>query len=281
MKPRRPNNDASRRYHDRVARQYDAIYEDAYWEFYDRLNWLTIKRYLPVDANARCCDLGCGTGKWGLKLLKSGYPTTFVDHSGAMIEQTRSKVETMGARAAKATTIVGDIVEMPGIESDQFQLMVVMGDPLSICSDAARAAAEMRRICKTGGVVIATADNKLAAVEHFMDQRDTTGLQEFLRTSRTRWLTDNEKEQFELTTFTPAELRHLFERAGWEILSLLGRTILPVRQYRHLLTDEAEVERMLRMEMELAKNESGAGRAAHLQIIVRKPANRIAHLAEI
>jgi ubiquinone/menaquinone biosynthesis C-methylase UbiE len=271
MKHRRQNNDASRRYHDRVARQYDAIYDDAYWEFYDRLNWLTIKRYLPSDANARCCDLGCGTGKWGLKLLKSGYPTTFVDHSAAMIEQARSKIEAMGAKAAKATMMVGDIVDLPGVESDQFQLILAMGDPLSICSHALRAAGEMRRICKPGGVVIATADNKLAAMEHFMDQRDTGGLQEFLRTSKTRWLTDNEREQFELTTFTPAELRRLFERSGWEILSLLGRTILPVRQYRHLLSDDAEVERLLRMEMELAKDESGAGRAAHLQVIARKP----------
>ncbi|MGD0140614.1 MAG: hypothetical protein ABSD28_17235 [Tepidisphaeraceae bacterium] len=37
MKHRRSSNTASRRYHDRVARQYDGIYDDPYWEFHDRL----------------------------------------------------------------------------------------------------------------------------------------------------------------------------------------------------------------------------------------------------
>lgn len=92
MKPRRFSNDASRRYHDRVARQYDSIYDDPYWEFHDRLTWQAIKPHLPGDAGAQCCDLGCGTGKWGLKLLKSGFNTTFVDLSAAMIERTRSKL---------------------------------------------------------------------------------------------------------------------------------------------------------------------------------------------
>src|SRR4051812_46381780 len=63
---------ASRKYHNRVARQYDQIYDDRYWEFHDELTWRAIKPHLPRDANGPCLDLGCGTGKWGLKLLKSG-----------------------------------------------------------------------------------------------------------------------------------------------------------------------------------------------------------------
>ena len=80
------SEDRSRRYHDRVARQYDTIYEDSYWDFHDELTWRTVKPNLPRDLSAKCADLGCGTGKWGLKLLKSGFTTTFLDSSGAMIE---------------------------------------------------------------------------------------------------------------------------------------------------------------------------------------------------
>src|SRR5216117_4564882 len=97
----KPPRDASRRYHDRVARQYDAIYDDPYWAFHDELTWRMVKPWLPRDANARCCDLGCGTGKWGLKLLKSGFATTFVDHAAAMIEQIRPKLTDMGEAKAK------------------------------------------------------------------------------------------------------------------------------------------------------------------------------------
>src|SRR6476619_5467986 len=114
------HHNRSRKYHDRVARQYDAIYDDPYWEFHDELTWRLIKPHLPRNTTAQCADLGCGTGKWGLKLLKSGFATTFVDSSAAMIEQTRTKTEAMGPRARKATLVVADIAGMPEVPSDAF-----------------------------------------------------------------------------------------------------------------------------------------------------------------
>src|SRR5579872_2828941 len=212
MKHRRQSNDASRRYHDRVARQYDSIYEDPYWEFHDRLTWQAIKPHVPSDMSARCCDLGCGTGKWGLKLLKSGFTTMFVDSSAAMIEQTRAKLPALGPKGEKAALLVADIVDLSAIESEQFDLILAMGDPISICSDATRAVREMCRICKPGGIVIATADNKLAAMDFYFEKGDIDGLESLLKTGKTKWLTADEREQFELTTFTPAELHRLFER---------------------------------------------------------------------
>src|SRR3954462_13833456 len=128
----RPPRDASRRYHDRVARQYDAIFDDPYWAFHDELTWRLIKPHLPRDATASCADLGCGTGKWGLRLLKSGYSVTFLDNAAAMVEQARAKAEELGgAKAAKASFVVADIAEMPQVESGSFDLIVAMGDPLS------------------------------------------------------------------------------------------------------------------------------------------------------
>src|SRR5512147_1618315 len=97
-----PRSNPSRRYHDRVASRYDGMYEDIYWEFHDELTWRAIKPHIPRDLGAKCLDLGCGTGKWGLKLLKTGFATTFLDHSGNMIEQTRAKVDELGAKAARA-----------------------------------------------------------------------------------------------------------------------------------------------------------------------------------
>ena len=272
MKNRRPphGRDASRRYHDRVARQYDAIYDDPYWEFHDQLTWAAVKAHLPRDLSAACCDLGCGTGKWGLKLLKSGFATTFVDHSANMVDQARAKAEAMGARAKKATLLVADIVDLSAIPDASFHLTVAMGDPLSICSDAQRAAREMYRTTAPGGVVIATADNKLAAVDHYLTHGSVEELEQFVATSRTRWLTPDEREQFELTTFTPATLRKLFEKAGFEVVELRGKTILPVRQHKHLLAEPGQFDRLLRLELELGKDPSAAARAGHLQVVARR-----------
>jgi ubiquinone/menaquinone biosynthesis C-methylase UbiE len=262
--------DPSRKYHDRVARQYDAIYDDPYWHFHDELTWRLIKPHLPRDLSAKCADLGCGTGKWGLKLLKSGFHTTFLDHAAAMIEQVREKLESMGPKGKKATLHAGDIVAMPELPSESFMLTLAMGDPLSICSHPGKAAAEMFRITAPGGVVIATADNKLAALDHYVERGNLDALEEFLTTSKTHWLTSDDRERFELTTFTPAELKKLFERAGFEVLNITGKTIIPVRQNKILFEKPGAMERLLKLELELMKDQSSAARAGHLQIVGKK-----------
>jgi ubiquinone/menaquinone biosynthesis C-methylase UbiE len=264
--------DASRRYHDRVARQYDAIYDDPYWEFHDEFTWRSIKPYVPRDLSAQCLDLGCGTGKWGLKLLKTGLATTFVDHAAAMIEQTRAKVEAIGPKGRRASLVVADLVELALLPAETFSLTLAMGDPLSICCDPPRAAREMRRVCKPGGVVIATADNKLAAIDHFIERGNLDALEEFVSSGRTRWLTADERERFELTMFTPESLRKLFERAGFEVVEVVGKTIIPVRQNKALLAKPDAVQRLLTLEATLAKDPAAAGTAAHLQIVARRPA---------
>ena len=270
------SSEKSRRYHDRVARQYDAIYDDPYWHFHDELTWRMVKPHLPKVLNSSCADLGCGTGKWGLKLLKSGFPTTFVDHAAAMVEQARLRVAELGeAKTKKSTFTVADIVEMPQVPSSQFALTLAMGDPLSICADPQRAANEMFRTCAPGGVVIASADSKLAALDHFVERGNLDVLEAFITTGKTTWLTGDERERFELTMFTPATLRKTFERSGFEVISLMGKPIIPVRQNKHLFTYPDGVQRLLRLEAELAKDPTSAAKAGHLQIVARRPATNM------
>lgn len=267
----RPNpHDKSKRYHDRVARQYDSIYEDPFWEFHDELTWRAIKPHVPKDLSAKCADLGCGTGKWGLKLLKSGFATTFVDSSAGMIEETRRKLENFGNKASKATLVVADIIDMRELPAESFALVTAMGDPLSICSDPQKACNEFSRITAPNGIVIATADNKLAAIDHFVDRGNLDALEEFVKTSRTNWLTQDERERFELSTFTPLSLTKLFERSGFQVVSITGKTVIPVRKNKKFLEYPNAMERLLKLESELSKDPASAARAGHLQIVARK-----------
>jgi ubiquinone/menaquinone biosynthesis C-methylase UbiE len=265
------SSDASRRYHNRVAGQYDAIYEDAYWQFHDRLTWASIRPHLPADLCAPCCDLGCGAGKWGLHLLKSGYPVTFVDHAANMIAQVRDKLPALGKKAEKATLLTADIVNLAQLADESFALILAMGDPLSICSDPAAAAREMFRLARPGGWVIATADNKLAALEHYLSHGSLQDLQAFVHSGRTQWLTQDQRERFALTTFTPADLCKLFQQAGFEVMGVRGKTILPLRKHQNWLNDSAALAALLRLEEHLARDPSAAAAAGHLQISARRP----------
>ena len=262
---------ASKRYHNRVAKQYDAIYDDAYWRFHDAVTWELVKPHLPGDANARCFDVGCGTGKWGLKLMKSGYAVTFADHAPAMVGEVRGKLDELGAKATGCEAVEADIVQMEMLDSEQFALTLAMGDPLSICSDPQRAANELFRLSAPGGIVVATADNRLAGFDALLGRGDLEGVQQLAKTGRTRWVTGDAAEQFELHTFLPGELRRLFERSGFEVLGVVGKTVLPIREHRELLADRDAYRRLLKLELDLCRDSLHAARAGHLQITARRP----------
>jgi SAM-dependent methyltransferase len=180
-------------------------------------------------------------------------------------------LETLGARAKHATFLVADIIDLHELPENQFSLTLAMGDPLSICSDSVSAVSEISRTLAPGGVIIATADNKLAALDHFLERGDMDALEQFLKSSRTNWLTDDSREQFTLTMFTPHTLRRLFEKSGLTVLDLSGKTILPLRKHKHLLENSDNLQRLLHLEHELAKDPTSPARASHLQITAQKP----------
>lgn len=275
---RRNPNEANRRFHDRVAARYDSIYDDAYWDFHDRITWNHIKPHLPRNPGAPVFDLGCGTGKWGLKLLKAGFPTTFADLSENMLLEVRKKLAEWAAqpdlssKAAKATVQQADAVDLHAFPADHFELITAMGDVVSICSDPAKCLGEIHRLLKPGGVVVFTVDNYLAAIDHFIVAGNLEALDAFIRTGKTEWLTKNIAERFDVRMFTPAQIDGLARSRGLEIISRIGKTVIPARQNRKLLEADNAVEKLVEMETRLQSEPAALGRASHIQIAARKPA---------
>jgi SAM-dependent methyltransferase len=160
-----------------------------------------------------------------------------------------------------------DLSELSAAEA---ALAVAMGEPLGSVERPAKALKEIRRILRPGGVLVATFDNKLAAIDHYLEAGRVEDLEAFLKTGRTHWLTRDQAERFELHTFTPAELAALFERAKFEVLELVGKTVLPMRHHRELLGDSATARKLARLEKRLHHDPAALGRCAHLQIAARK-----------
>ncbi len=265
----RRRKQAVQRYHDRVASRYDHSYDDAFWQWHDALTWDYLKPHLPRDLSAEVVDLGCGTGKWAAKLIQSGYRVTCVDISAKMLDEARRKIES-GAGAGRASFVHADLLDLSKLPEGHFALAVAMGDPIGCTESPVKAMKQIRRILRPDGVLSATFDNKLAAIEFFLEQGDGEGLARFLRNGRTHWLTDSPDEQFEIATFSPGEVVRLVESAGFELIEMVGKTVLPMRHYRHLLETPEARRRWAKIEKELCRNRDAIARATHLQVACRK-----------
>lgn len=264
-KKRKP---AVQRYHDRVAANYDHSYNDRYWQWHDALTWDHIKQHLPQDQRAPVLDLGCGTGKWAAKLSKSGYTVTCVDISHAMLDRTRKKLTEINDD--RATFVPADLVDLSALPHDHFALALAMGDPIGCTKSPPKALKEIRRVLAPGGTLIATFDNRLNALDFHMQSADPKKMQDFLRSGRTRWLTRDQEEQFEIFTYTPSQLRKLFTTAGYEVVDLIGKTVLPMRDYRRgLLKNPADGRAWMKIEKSLCRDGAAMGRASHLQIVAK------------
>lgn len=285
------NRSSVERYHDRVAGLYDTIYDgDPYWEIVFHITWRNILRHLPRSTTTRCLDVGCGTGRWGMRLLRGGYPTHFLDISQKMLDQVAGKLERLNkpyrlfdcmreesqpevspTPDADALLWHASIDDMKAIPSETYDFIVGQGDPLNCAARPMRAFKELVRILRPGGVILMSVDNRLQGIYHYFKDGDVAGLERFLRTGQTRWVTDDEKEQYQLTMFTPGQIRAMCRERGLELMGLIGKTVLPLRRFRELLEDGEKRESLLKMEESLNAEETMFANAAHLEFAAKKP----------
>lgn len=108
-------------------------------EFVDRLD---------IRPGMKVLDVACGTGNTAIPEAKRGADVTGVDIASNLIEQARARAETEGV---KAKFDVGDAEDMP-YEDATFDAVVTMfGAMFAPRPDVT--AAEMKRVCKPGGLI--------------------------------------------------------------------------------------------------------------------------------
>lgn len=256
------------KYHDRVADRYDHSYDDVFWQWHDALTWDYLKPHLPTDLSTEVVDLGCGTGKWAAKLRKSGFPVTCVDISARMLDQARATIEKQHS-SVRADFIQADVSDLSKLPVAHFGLALALGEPIGFTKSPRKALIQIRKILRSDGVLVATVDNRLAGLDYLLSKGDPAALARYLRTGETQWLTRDHDERFPIVTLDPATARKTFESAGFQVLEVIGKTVLPMRKHRDLLESPEARRRWAREEKKLCRDPYAIGLAGHLQLTCR------------
>lgn len=256
------------RYYDRIAHRYDAMYDTPYWDLYRRVSWEHVKPLLPRE-RSRLLDIGGGTGTWAVKLAKAGHDVVCADLSHKMVDVARAKAEAEGV-AERVTCLRSDLQDLKEFGEAEFAMVWAQGDPLSYVPDPALAVRNVARVLRPGGLFVASVDSRFAAIEHFMEKGRIEELEAFLRSGKDEWLADRPEERFPVTFFAPEDLRKLLKRRGFDVVSMIGKTVLPLRRHETLLQTPKEFRRLLELELSLNREEALLGGAGHLEVAARK-----------
>lgn len=159
-----------------IAEQYDRFLND---DPLTKVDWQIIDRYLkPVDANARdnlsgdqgvaplVADLGCGTGRTLLPLLKRGYRGLAIDLSMPMLNQFATKSGSENAEAllqtGQLTLLNANLCELDGLKDNSIDHAICMFSTLGMITGSSNRASflkHVRRVLKPGGLFIVHAHN--------------------------------------------------------------------------------------------------------------------------
>ncbi len=255
-------------YYKEVAESYDEGYAGAFWkQIYDKITWRYIEPYLPE--NGVVLDTGGGTGKWAIPIAKKGLRVVVYDISEDMLKIAIRKVKAEGLDDSISVEC-GDICKMD-FPAESFDFVLAEGDPISYCSDPDKAVSEIYRVLKPKCFAVAGVDNTYTAVRGaIIHHQDAVLALKALREKRYY----SEECGFHWWTFTPNDLKQLFERYGFNVAKIAGKPVLYI--YHHekvleMLKDPEKAEQILNLELALCEDPSIIGCAGHLHIVARKP----------
>src|SRR5215211_277284 len=147
-------------YFDDQSRFWRDIYggSDVYSMIHQRrlaitLDWVD---RLRLEPDTSVLEVGCGAGVAAVALAKRGLRVHATDTVPAMVAQTRKRAQAAGV--GERLTVRLDDVQALALEDAGFDVVIALG-VIPWLSSPAAGMAEMTRVLKPGGTLIANADN--------------------------------------------------------------------------------------------------------------------------
>lgn len=213
------------------TRQVEKLYENACWQ--------SVEPVLPSIDDSIILEAGCGTGRWVFRLAPMGYQIELLDFSQEMIKYARKAVEEKGLNDYVTGYHVLDICDMNHLISEKFDLILALGNPISLCSNPEKAIEELSRITKPGGYVVCDVINKYRSALDLASKNDFSQFFEVLYNGR--MITESGQTHYR---FGPEELEDLFLKKGFssfQIIALCPFFDVPASKNHVALLDDDEM----------------------------------------
>jgi len=230
---------------------------DAFLGYYTERDLSMLLKYLPKRCSV--LDAGGGYGRLAILLAKKGYKITVLDPVRELLELAEIKAK---REKANITTVIGDVTKLP-FKSGSFDAVIAMRDVLNYSKNYKRGAKEAIRVCRKGGVIVASGGSKYGRLSAGRPINDVNAL--FRSLHGKAYPTG---EGFNIRRFSVAELKSLF--AGQKILEVTGDSIvMPMLRGNAYNALKKARKQILEIDKELAKEEN-LNFFDHIILVARK-----------
>jgi len=261
---------------DQISQDYEDVYlQSLEARVFGYVTGKHLQQFLPADKNAVILDAGGGTGRWTRPLAKMGYRVVLCDISSGMLAQAEKKLREESL-LDKVQIQVEDIASL-SFESERFDFVMCEDGPFSITPDTEKAAEELSRVLKRGGIIWTGGVGRYPVVL------------QALKTDPEKALTLAQGEYHyvqykgaQARVFSPQELEELFRKNGITMERMYGYRIATQffppgyaeKEGRMVKTGPAYTEsfinKIVEIELLLSEDPSLLGMADYIQIVGRK-----------
>jgi SAM-dependent methyltransferase len=250
----------------------------------DLITWDAIQRCLPGVGTMPVLDVGGGNGVWAIRIAQCGYPVVMVDISVEMLLYAAENIAAadLGNRIKLQQA---DAHTLECLPPNMFPLVLAVGDLLNYTHKPELILDQLRRVCRSGGMILATVIGRNGLIDPLLRSGDEAAL--------TRLLLDGDWEErsveevaqhstsdrastaspLRLHAFTPYELKGLFIKAGLRPQRVFSRGMVSSLlrpQEADDLAARIGAEAILKWEMRLDAEPSLLGCASGLGIVSMK-----------